>query len=91
MTWPLLAALWAGAGDIGAVTAVLAAACVLLIARLADDRWLRPLVPVSIAVGAGVILATEAWGVGFLVLVVLPLAASALTTIANRRLLTQRS
>lgn len=91
VTWPLLAALWAGAADIGAVTAVLCAACVLLIARLADNRLLRPLVPIAIGTCAAVILANEAWGVGLLVMVVLPLAASALTTIAERRLPTVSS
>jgi len=91
VAWPLLAALWASAADIGAVTAVLCAACVLLIARLADDRLLRPLVPISIGVCAAAIFAKEAWGVGVLVMIVLPLAASALTTIAERRLPTANS
>ena len=91
VAWPLLGALWAGAATIGNATALLAAACVVIITRLADTRWLRPLVPVSIAIGAGVILANEAWGVGMLVLVVLPLAASALTTLADRKLPTPTS
>lgn len=86
MTWLLIAAMWAGAEAIGSTTAVLGSACLLMIGRLADDRWLRPLVPVSIAIAAGVIMRTEAWGIAALVLIVLPLAASALTTIADRRL-----
>ena len=86
VTWLLLAALWAAAGDIGSVTALLAAGCIVVIARLMPDPWLRPLVPVSIAVCAGAILATEAWMVGLLVLVVLPVVASGLATINDRRL-----
>ena len=91
VTWPLLAALWAGAADIGDVTAVLCAACVLLIGRLADNRMLRPVVPVAIGVCAAVIFANEAWVIGLLVMVVLPLMASALTTVADRRLTTPRT
>lgn len=91
MSWPLLAALWAGAEDIGAATAVLCAACVLLIGRLASRQMLRPVVPVAIGVCAAVIFANEAWGVGLLVMVLLPLAASALTTLADRRLPTVSS
>lgn len=85
VTWPLLAALFAGAETVGDVTAVLAGACVVFIGRLADDRWLRPLVPVAFAAGASVIFATEAWVVGILVMVLLPVAASALTTLADWR------
>lgn len=91
VTWPLLAALWAGAADIGSVTALLCATCVLLIGRLASRQMLRPVVPVAIGVCAAVIFANEAWGIGLLVMVVLPLAASALTTLADRRLSTVSS
>lgn len=86
VTWPLLAALFAGADTIGGVTAVLAGACVVFIGRLANDRWLRPLVPVAFVIGASVIFATEAWSVGILVMVLLPVAASGLTSLADWRM-----
>lgn len=88
VTWPLLAALWAGAEDIGSTTAVLCAACVLMIGRVASSQMLRPVVPVSIGICAAVIFAHEAWAIGLLVMVVLPILASALTTIADRRMST---
>ena len=91
MSWLLIAALWAGAADIGSVTALLASACVLVLGRVIDNRILRPMVPVSIAICGGAILANEAWGVGLAVMIVLPLVASALTTAADRRLPTVNS
>lgn len=91
VTWPLLAALWAGAGNIGSTTAVLCAACVLIMGRLASTQMLRPMVPASIGLCAAVIFANEAWTVGVLVMVVLPIMASALTTIADRRLPTSNA
>lgn len=89
MTWPLLAALYATAAEIGSVAALLASACVFAIGRLAPPALLRPFVPVAFVVAASAIIDNEAWGVGIAVMVVLPVAASALTTLADHRLGTQ--
>lgn len=86
VAWLLLAALWASAADIGSITALLAAGCVIVLTRLIDNRYLRPAVPASTGICAAAIFANEAWGVGMLVLIVLPVVASALTTIADHRL-----
>lgn len=86
VTWPTLAALYASFPQIGAVPALLAAACVLVIGRLAPTAVLRPLVPVAFAFAAAVLIENEAWGVALVVMVALPVVASALTTLADHRL-----
>lgn len=91
MAWPLLGSLYAAAPAIGGATAVLAAVCIVAIVRLADDRLLRPLVPVSLLAGTIVIMSREAWGVGVFLLVFLPLVCATFNTMVLRRITAQNS